>query len=133
MLWLASCKELGLNGLLQLLPLLLLLILLGRKSGWPGISFTLGAAAVTQEMLFKGNLLDPFHGTMARRSRNFSIEDKAWSWLMDAGEWIRQMGSQFTEIPFGQATLSGAEMASMGRWCSIIWMPERRFREESRF
>lgn len=102
MLWLASCKELGLNGLLQLLLLLLLLILLGRKSGWPGISFTLGAAAVTQEVLFKGNLLDPFHGTMARRSRILSIEDKAWSWLMDAGEWIRQMGSQFTKISSGK-------------------------------
>lgn len=86
MLWLASCKEVGLNGLLQLLLLLLLLILLGRKSGRPGISITLGAAAVNQEMLFKGNLLDPFHGTMARRSCILSMEDKAWSWLMDAGE-----------------------------------------------
>lgn len=43
----------------------------------------------------KGNLLEPFHGTMARRSCILSIEDKAWSWLMDAGESIRQMGSQF--------------------------------------
>lgn len=48
------------------------------------MSVSPGAAAATQEVLCKGNLPDPFHGTMARRSRILSIEDKAWSWLMDA-------------------------------------------------
>lgn len=107
MLWLASCKELGLNGLLQLLLLLLLLILLGRRSGWPGVSFTLGAAAATQEMLFKGNLLEPFHGTMARRSRILSIEDKAWSWLMDAGEWLSTWGASSLSCLWAGCSVEG--------------------------
>lgn len=60
-----------------------------------------GAAAGTQDMLSKGNLLDPLHGTMGRRNCNLSVEDKAWSWLMDAGEWMKEMWSQFPVLSFG--------------------------------
>lgn len=58
----------------------------GKEPWLTGMSFTLGAAAATQGTLLKGNLLDPSHGTLARRSRTLSIEEKARSWLMDAGE-----------------------------------------------
>lgn len=59
---------------------------------------TLSSAAVTGEVLFKGSIWYPSHGPLASRSCMLSIEDEAWSWRVDAGEWMRQTESQLTEL-----------------------------------